>query len=138
MEEKDMLNSHEVIINENILPRLKAVEDVTVAVQQEMANLKNDLLGVQKGQKELEVTLLKEGQLNRQIMTENKELTNKLLTHVLAKDEKETQAEIDERKAENQSKIETRKAKWELIGKISVTLLSSGSIIYLIFEAVTK
>lgn len=127
MEENELLKSHDMIIHENILPRLKAVEDVTVAVQQEMANLKTDLMGVQKGQKELEVTLLKEGQLNREIMNENKELTNKLLNHVLGKDEKETQAEIDD-----------KKAKWELIGKVTVTLLSSGSIIYLIFEAVTK
>lgn len=122
-----MLKSHDMIIHENILPRLKAVEDVTVAVQQEMANLKTDLMGVQKGQKELEVTLLKEGQLNREIMNENKELTNKLLSHVLGKDEKETQAEIDD-----------RKAKWEILGKTFALLAGSGSILYVIVEALMK
>lgn len=125
--EKDMINSHETIINENILPRLKAVEESMAAFQQEVTNIKTDLMGVQKGQAQLEVTLLKEGQLNREIMNENKELTNKLLNHVLGKDEKETQAEID-----------NTKAKWELVGKAFAVLAGSGSILYLIVEAVAK
>lgn len=133
-----MLNSHETIINENILPRLKAVEEGMAAFQQEVSNIKTDLMGVQKGQAQLEITLLKEGQLNREIMNENKELTNRLLTHVLNKDEKESQAEIEEKKADQQSKIEARKAKWEILGKIFAVLAGSGSILYLIVEAVSK
>lgn len=125
--EKEMLSKHEAEIHENILPRLDALEQAQAIFQQEVSKLTTDLMGVQKGQAQLEVTLLKEGQLNREIMTENKALTNKLLEHVLGKDEKETQAEID-----------NTKAKWELIGKISVALVSSGSILYLIVEAVSK
>lgn len=133
-----MLNSHETIIHENILPRLDVMEQEFKTFRQDFVLLKSDLIGVQKGQAQLEVTMLKEGQMNREIMTENKDLAKTLLTHVLNKDEKETQAEIEERKAENQSKIETRKAKWELIGKVTVALLGSGSFLYLIVEAVSK
>lgn len=118
---------HDKVIHENILPRLKTVEDSQVAFDSKISAVINDLLSVQKGQKEMELTLMKEGQLNRELMNENKELTNKLLAHVLGKDEKETQAEIDD-----------RKAKWELIGKVTVALFSGGSILYLIVEAVTK
>lgn len=118
---------HDKVINENILPRLKIVEDSQLAFDSKMSSVINDLLSVQKGQKELELTLMKEGQLNRELMNENKELTNKLLSHVLGKDEKETQAEIDD-----------RKAKWELIGKVTVALVGSGGLLYLIVEAASK
>ena len=134
MEAKDMekkVFEHDEVIRGNILPRLDKVESVQAQFQQEVAAIKNDLMNVQngqvsleKGQKELELTMIKEGQLNREIMNENKDLSSKLLNHVLGKDKRESQAEID-----------SKKQKWELIGKISVALLGTGGLITIIVQA---
>jgi len=130
--EKEMIQKHEEVIHNNILPRIQKIEDVQAAFGTEVANIKNDLVKVQsgqisleKGQMELEKTLINEGKANRKIMNENKEMTNKLLDHVLGKDERESEA-----------KIEGRKQKWELAGKVLVGLVSGGSILALIIQAV--
>ena len=61
---------------------------------------------------------------NRELIQENKEITNKLLNHVLGKSAQETQADID-----------SKKQKWEIIGKVGATLFGSGGIVYLLIQA---
>ncbi|WP_419882806.1 hypothetical protein ACN6MY_03795 [Peribacillus sp. B-H-3] len=126
-----MIEKHEQVINENILPRLEGLEMEHAHFKQEMASLKTDLMGVQKGQvqlekgqKDLELTVVKEGQASRDIMNENKAFTKKLLDHVLRKDEKETQAVIDR-----------TKQKWELFGKISLAIFGAGGLLVVIVQA---
>ncbi|WLR53543.1 hypothetical protein LC048_13525 [Mesobacillus subterraneus] len=123
MEEKDMLNSHEEIIHKNILPRLDVVEKAQAAFQQEVATIKSDLMGVQRGQAQLELTVMKDGK-------ETRDMLKQFVNHVLDQDKQESQAKLEDKKAETQSKIEARKARWEIIGKVTVVLAGSGSIIY--------
>jgi hypothetical protein len=115
-----MLNSHEEIIHKNILPRLDVLEEAQNAFRQEVTLLKSDLMGVQRGQAQLEVTVMKDGK-------ETRALLKQFVTHVLGQDEKETQAEIDR-----------GKQKWEIIGKVAVALVGSGGLLYLVVEAFTK
>lgn len=62
---------------------------------------------------------------NRELIQENKEITNKLLNHVLGKSAQETQADI-----------ESRKQKWEIVGKVGTVLVGSGGILYAIIQAI--
>ena len=144
MEAKDMekkVHEHDEVIKDNILPRLDKVESVQAQFQQEVAAIKNDLMTVQsgqvsleKGQKELELTMIKEGQLNREIMNENKDLSAKLLDHVLGKDERESKAETERKKKESQAKIDRKKQIWEIIGKVSVVLAGGTGILAVIIK----
>ncbi|QNG60399.1 hypothetical protein H4O14_02410 [Bacillus sp. PAMC26568] len=102
MEELDteMLEKHEVTINENILPRLQKVEEVQETIRAEVSELKNNLTLLQKGQSDLQITVMKDGQATRDlqyqmkdIQQEQKELQqssnsmiNTLLGHVLKQD----------------------------------------------------
>lgn len=115
-----MLNSHEEIIHKNILPRLDVLEEAQNAFRQEVATMKSDLMGVQRGQAQLEVTVMKDGK-------ETRDMLKQFVTHVLTQDEKETAAEI-----------ENRKAKWEIVGKVAVALVGSGGLLFLIVEAFAK
>lgn len=113
-----MLKSHEELIHGNILPRLEVVEKAQAAFQQEVTNMKADLMGVQRGQAQLEVTVMKDGK-------ETRALLKKFVDHVLDQDTVETQAEI-----------ENTKKKWEIIGKVVVTALGSGGFIYALVEII--
>lgn len=115
-----MLNSHEEIIHKNILPRLDVVEKAQAAFQQEVATIKSDLMGVQRGQAQLEVTVMKDGK-------ETRDMLKQFVTHVLTQDQKETDAEI-----------ENRKTKWEIVGKVAVALVGSGGLLFLFVEAFAK
>lgn len=83
-----MLDKHEKEIQENILPRLEAVEQAQAAFQKEVANIKTDLMGVQKGQAQLELTVMKDGR-------ETRELLKPFADHVLKQVEFEAQSEKD-------------------------------------------
>lgn len=86
MEKK--LNDHDHVIHENILPRLKNVEDAQLTYEQRMAQMTNDLLSVQKGQKELELTVMRDGK-------ETRDLLKPFADHVLKQVEFEAQTEKD-------------------------------------------
>lgn len=115
-----MLKSHEEIIHGNILPRLDVLEEAQNAFRQEVTLLKSDLMGVQRGQAQLEVTVMKDGK-------ETRSMLKQFVNHVLEQDTMETQAEIDR-----------SKHMWEILGKIAVTLFGGGGIVYLIVETITK
>lgn len=83
-----MLEKHEKEIHDNILPRLEAVEKAQAEFQKEVANIKTDLMGVQKGQKELELTVMKDGK-------ETRELLKPFADHVLRQVEFDAQSEKD-------------------------------------------
>ena len=92
--------------------------------QQDVSVLKTDLARLQTGQSSLELTVMKGNEGTRELIQENKEITNKLLNHVLGKSAQETQADID-----------GKKQKWEIIGKVGATLFGSGGIVYLLIQA---
>ncbi|UAW07786.1 hypothetical protein PVJ1_00052 [Psychrobacillus phage PVJ1] len=63
-----IVENHDKTINENILPRVEALEKEHLVFKQEMSALKTDLIGVQKGQKDLEVTVMKDGKETRDLL----------------------------------------------------------------------
>ena len=146
------VSQHDEAINKDILPRLEKLEKVTTEFQEKVGGLTNDVTKVQtgqaelaKGQKDLELTMVKEGQANRDVIKETKDVANKLLDHVLRVDEKEknTEVEIVRKKAEAEelraneilkSDSEIRRARWELAGKILTGVLGAGGIITLIVQ----
>ena len=143
------VSEHDDAINQNILPRIEKLE---TEFHEKVTALTNDVVRVQtgqaelvKGQKELELTVVKEGQANRDVIKETKDVANKLLDHVLRVDEKEkdTESEIVRKKAEAEelraserlkSDSEIRKARWELAGKILTGVLGAGGVITLIVQ----
>ena len=143
------VNEHDDAINQNILPRIEKLE---TEFHEKVTALTNDVVRVQtgqaelvKGQKELELTVVKDGQANRDVIKETKDIANKLLDHVLRVDEKEKdiESEIVKKKAEAEelraserlkSDSEIRKARWELAGKILTGVLGAGGIITLIVQ----
>lgn len=82
------LESHEKAINAEILPRLELLEKEQLVFKQEMTSLKSDLLSVQKGQTELELTVMKDGNQTR-------DLLKPFADHVLKLAEFEAQSEKD-------------------------------------------
>lgn len=146
------VSQHDEAINQDILPRLEKLEKVTTEFQEKVGALTNDVVRVQtgqaelvKGQKDLELTMVKEGQANRDVIKETKDVANKLLDHVLRVDEKEkdTEAEIFRKKAEAEelraneqlkSDSEIRKARWELTGKVLTVLFGGGGIIAFVVQ----
>ena len=143
------VSEHDDAINQNILPRIEKLE---TEFHEKVTALTNDVVRVQtgqaelvKGQKELELTVVKEGQANRDVIKETKDVANKLLDHVLRVDEKEkdTESEIFRKKAEAaelraneqlKSDSEIRRARWELTGKVLAAVLGAGGLITLVVQ----
>lgn len=82
------VQEHDQTIKENILPRLEGLESEQATFKREISSLKTDLMGVQKGQKELELTVMKDGK-------ETRELLKPFADHVLKQAEFEYQTEKD-------------------------------------------
>ena len=143
------VNEHDDAINQNILPRIEKLE---TEFHEKVTALTNDVVRVQtgqaelvKGQKELELTVVKDGQANRDVIKETKDIANKLLDHVLRVDEKEKdieseivrkKAEAEELRANEQLKSdsEIRRARWELTGKVLTVLFGGGGIIAFVLQ----
>lgn len=85
-EQGKTLEKHDNAINVEILPRLEILEKEHQVFKQEMTSLKSDLINVQKGQKELEVTVMKDGK-------ETRDLLKPFADHVLRQVEFEAQTE---------------------------------------------
>lgn len=81
-----ILEKHENAINVEILPRLEILEKEHQVFKQEMTSLKSDLINVQKGQKELKVTIMKDDK-------ETRDLLKPFADHVLRQVEFEAQIE---------------------------------------------
>ena len=92
--------------------------------QQDVSLLKTDLAKLQSGQSSLELTVMKGNESTRDLINENKVITNRLLDHVIGKDAQE-----------HQSDIETRKQKWEIVGKVTVAVFGGSGVLYLIVQA---
>ena len=92
--------------------------------QQDVSLLKTDLAKLQSGQSSLELTVMKGNESTRDLINENKVITNRLLDHVIGKDAQE-----------HQSDIETRKQKWEIVGKATVAVFGGSGVLYLIVQA---
>ncbi len=84
----EAIKKHDDAINGEILPRLELLEKEQLVFKQEMTLLKTDLINVQKGQKELEVTVMKDGK-------ETRDLLKPFADHVLKKAEFDAQSEKD-------------------------------------------
>jgi hypothetical protein len=85
---ENKLIEHDEVIHKNVIPRLDALELEHVQFKQEMASLKTDLRGVQMGQKDLELTVMKDGK-------ETRDLLKPFADHVLKQVEFEAQTEKD-------------------------------------------
>lgn len=75
-------------ISENILPRLEILEKEHMAFKQEVTSLKADITKVQSGQKDLELTVMKDGK-------ETRDLLKPFADHVLMQAQFEAQTEKD-------------------------------------------
>lgn len=62
------VGEHDEIIHKGILPRVVALENEHLVFKQELTALKADIVGMQKGQKELEVTVMKDGKETRELL----------------------------------------------------------------------
>ena len=93
--------------------------------QQDVSLLKTDLAKLQSGQSSLELTVMKGNESTKELINENKVITNKLLDHVIGKDAQEHQSDID-----------TRKQKWEIMGKVAVAVFGGSGLLYIILQAV--
>lgn len=116
-EHKEQLQQHGEVIHQDILPRLEILEKEHLVFKQEMTSIKTDLIGVQKGQKDLEVTVMKDGK-------ETRELLKPFADHVLKQVEYE---------AETEREIQIKKL--DLKGKVTVALygaVGSGGIVTII------
>ncbi|WP_339212893.1 hypothetical protein [Solibacillus sp. FSL W8-0372] len=87
-EQGKTLKEHDKAINVEILPRLEVLEKEHQEFKMEVTSLKSDLLNVQKGQKELELTVMKDGNQTR-------DLLKPFADHVLKQAEFEAQSEKD-------------------------------------------
>lgn len=87
-EQGKTLEEHENAINGEILPRLEILEKEHQEFKMEVKSLKTDMLNVQKGQTELELTVMKDGNQTR-------DLLKPFADHVLKQAEFEAQSEKD-------------------------------------------
>ncbi|WP_150284174.1 hypothetical protein [Rummeliibacillus sp. TYF-LIM-RU47] len=97
---EEQLHQHGEVIQQDILPRLEILEKEHLVFKQEMTSIKSDLIGVQKGQKEVEVTVMKDGK-------ETRELLKPFADHVLkqVEYEAETEREIQIKKLDGKDKV---------------------------------
>ena len=87
-EQGNTLKVHDEAINAEILPRLEILEKEHQEFKMEVKSLKTDMLNVQKGQTELELTVMKDGNQTR-------DLLKPFAEHVLKQVEFEAQSEKD-------------------------------------------
>lgn len=106
-------------INENILPRLEILEKEHMAFKQEVTSLKADMANVQKGQKDLEVTVMKDGK-------ETRDLLKPFADHALKQMEFDAQAkkEIAIKKLDNKDKATV--ALYGAIGSGGIVTIIAG------------
>ncbi|AMW98462.1 hypothetical protein [Rummeliibacillus stabekisii] len=99
-EHDEQLQQHGKVIHQDILPRLEILEKEHLVFKQEMTSIKSDLIGVQKGQKDLEVTVMKDGK-------ETRDLLKPFADHVLkqVEYEAETEREIQIKKLDLKGKV---------------------------------
>lgn len=128
-----MLNSHEEIIHKNILPRLDVLEEAQNAFRQEVTMLKADLVGVQRGQAQLEVTVMKDGKQTR-------ELLKQFVDHYFKQDDEEVQAEKDKIQAEKDIKIKKMEAREKIyagvfgVGGLAGIITAVGAVVSIFFK----
>ncbi|HCG4535573.1 TPA: hypothetical protein NJY08_004418 [Salmonella enterica subsp. enterica serovar Typhi str. AG3] len=113
------LESHEKAIHENILPRLEGLEKEHMIFKQEISLLRTDLVSVQKGQKDLELTVMKDGK-------ETRDLLKPFADHVLQQAQFGAQSE----KEIAIKKMDTRE-------KIFMTIFGTGGLAGIIAAMVT-
>lgn len=92
-EEAEMLNKHDQLLNEQVMPRLESLEKAQAEQSDQLQSLQTDMNQVKHGQTQLENTLMKEGQKTRDSQDQMSELLNKFVTHYFKQDEQEQQAQ---------------------------------------------
>lgn len=128
------VNNHEIAINQEILPRLEKVEKESqehaeqmkllqenMKVQKEqMTTIEKSLVSVQLGQKDLETTVLKNGQSNTELQMQSQNMIQSLLSLVGNKNESEAQIAL--KKSEIEGQVKTKKL--DSKEKITIALIS--------------
>lgn len=139
---KNTVEDHEKRI-ETLETIVGGMQENFTALSNDVVRVSNDVMKVQtgqaelaKGQKDIEVTMVKEGQANRDVIAETKKIADKLLDHVIEKDTVLTKAEQKRKDKQALSDAEIRKTRWEIIGKISVALVGGTSVIAVIIQAI--
>lgn len=87
-EQGKTLENHDKAINAEILPRLEILEKEHQEFKMEVKSLKTDMMNVQKGQAELQLTVMKDGK-------ETRDLLRPFAEHVMKQVEFEAQSEKD-------------------------------------------
>ncbi|MGM9924682.1 MAG: hypothetical protein ACI35R_10590 [Bacillus sp. (in: firmicutes)] len=121
--------------------KLEVVDRELAVIKQEQETFRNEMSSLQKGlnnvqtgqteiaktQKEMEVTMLKEGQANRELVQDTKNITKTLLDHVLHKD-----------KSEAETNDHIRTMKWDIVGKLTLAIFGTGGVFVVIFQLLTR
>lgn len=96
----EKVGEHHELIHRDIIPRVEVLEKEHSVFKQEMTALKSEIIGMQKGQKELEVTVMKDGK-------ETRELLKPFADHVLSQAQygAQTEREIAIKKLDTKDKI---------------------------------
>lgn len=113
------VGEHDVVIHQDILPRLEILEKEHLVFKQEVTSLKTDMANVQKGQKDLEVTVMKDGK-------ETRDLLKPFADHALKQMEfdAQTKKEIAIKKLDNKDKATV--ALYGAIGSGGIVTIIAG------------
>lgn len=115
------LEQHDLLIKEDILPRLEKVETMQAETKTEIQDVKTEVQGVKtevtavrNAQNSLELTVMKDGQHTR-------DLLNTFVNHYL---------KVDEQELERKEKITLRKlSKSEKVSIAFISMLGGGGIV---------
>ena len=88
-EEAEMLDKHERLFNEDVIPRIQHLEKAQQEQKDQLQLLQTDMNQVKSGQLQLENTLMREGQATRESQDQMSKLLNKFVEHYFKKDEEE-------------------------------------------------
>jgi hypothetical protein len=119
------VNSHDIAINNEILPRLANVEkdsqesikrmnvleENMKSQKEQMTTIEKSLVSMQLGQKDLETTVLKNGQSNTELQMQSQNMIQSLLQIVGSKNESEAQVALKKSEVDAQvtvKKLDTR------------------------------
>jgi hypothetical protein len=136
------VNSHDIAINEEILPRLANVErdnqdsikrmnvleENMKSQKEQMTTIEKSLVSMQLGQKDLETTVLKNGQSNTELQMQSQNMIQSLLQIVGSKNESEAQVALKKSEVDAQVTVKKLDTKQQIIIALISGLCGAGGL----------
>jgi hypothetical protein len=136
------VNSHDIAINNEILPRLANVEkdsqehskrmnlleDTMKSQKDQMTTIEKSLVSVQLGQKDLETTVLKNNQSNTELQMQSQGMIQSLLQLVGTKSENETQVALKKSEVEAQVIVKKLDSKERIVTAFIGGIFGAGGL----------